>query len=508
MQSSYAPSRRRVVSAGALVREDADVRSGVVAELPHGSLVEVAESRGRRCRIVSPVPGWVSSVAADGAVVLQDDHGAGPYPTVGSSPRLASRAPPSPPGTPRGRRKQPPSSPRLSSASPSRRAPSPLTPTGRRKGFPSPWKQPAGSLYNAPPPPPPPPPPLRQPPRSMYSVAADDAVSPPHHRHSAVPQPGGSCGVVQGADVTTGDKVHAAVDITVDGQLHVRSGTNGNVVGPATSGNPRKVAVSFAGGQTGLVYNVPCSSLGLGDSAGKGDVISVRAPASSTWAPPPAAWRRVPAPSQPPPPPEVGAGCSAEVRRRVSRLLAGDAGASRAFEALSADYLAAKLDDDRYLTAVRAVLGPAFDELFPELCEGVTVIPSTYPLADTSLWQQPQTPQPVAQPPPPQPYLKHRHHDVSPAAPEPAPQQPLPDPERRMQVALEWLRQWRPELHADFQRQSAMFLTGGLDPISYHAALRDAFGDECAEAMVPHLASLSPRSAARSAALSERRYLG
>eukprot|EP01084_Bolivina_argentea_P285656 489897_1 len=62
---------RVVISPGALCKKEKDLNSKVVAKILIGEIVEVEEIYDQRCRISSPVLGWLSLTAKDGRIILQ-----------------------------------------------------------------------------------------------------------------------------------------------------------------------------------------------------------------------------------------------------------------------------------------------------------------------------------------------------------------------------------------------------------------------------------------------------
>eukprot|EP01065_Artemidia_motanka_P018108 TRINITY_DN21442_c1_g2_i1.p1 TRINITY_DN21442_c1_g2~~TRINITY_DN21442_c1_g2_i1.p1 ORF type:complete len:952 (+),score=355.89 TRINITY_DN21442_c1_g2_i1:72-2858(+) len=71
-----------IVGAGATVRRGEDLSSDTVRPqpLPQYTAVQIAETRGRRARIISPIAGWISVQAADGTTLVQVGQQAPAYP--------------------------------------------------------------------------------------------------------------------------------------------------------------------------------------------------------------------------------------------------------------------------------------------------------------------------------------------------------------------------------------------------------------------------------------------
>lgn len=84
-----------VTGAGAMVRAGEALDSAVVTQvpLPSGTALQVAEVRGRRARIISPVSGWVSIATSDGQELVRIGEGA-PGGPAAAAPSYAPSAQP------------------------------------------------------------------------------------------------------------------------------------------------------------------------------------------------------------------------------------------------------------------------------------------------------------------------------------------------------------------------------------------------------------------------------
>eukprot|EP01065_Artemidia_motanka_P020859 TRINITY_DN2489_c1_g1_i1.p1 TRINITY_DN2489_c1_g1~~TRINITY_DN2489_c1_g1_i1.p1 ORF type:complete len:681 (+),score=216.29 TRINITY_DN2489_c1_g1_i1:72-2045(+) len=87
-RSQGASAVSAVCPQGAVVRLQADLTSAVVAQLPAGAAVSVAEIQGRRARITRPVDGWISICERPPGIDRAQEEPA--------APRTASPAPPPP----------------------------------------------------------------------------------------------------------------------------------------------------------------------------------------------------------------------------------------------------------------------------------------------------------------------------------------------------------------------------------------------------------------------------
>eukprot|EP01084_Bolivina_argentea_P233600 393412_1 len=63
-----------IYSNGAACRKTKDLKSELQTVIPIGSVVTVAEFKGRRCRITAPIPGWISAHTNDNIPIIKKEH--------------------------------------------------------------------------------------------------------------------------------------------------------------------------------------------------------------------------------------------------------------------------------------------------------------------------------------------------------------------------------------------------------------------------------------------------